>query len=76
MFEGAVPVPGDVHCIWRTCHGGGLFHRERRGLTKRRRKLNEAAVLTDADITPKLMIDVAMPLAYNSIRADGTDGEA
>ena len=43
------------------------FSIEKERLDELRRKLNEAAVLTDEDITPKLMIDVAMPLAYNSI---------
>ena len=43
------------------------FSIEKERLDELRRKINEAAVLTDEDITPKLMIDVAMPLAYNSI---------
>ena len=43
------------------------FSIEKERLDELRRKLNETAVLTDEDITPKLMIDVAMPLAYNSI---------
>ena len=43
------------------------FSIEKERFDELRRKLNEAAVLTDEDITPKLMIDVAMPLAYNSI---------
>ena len=43
------------------------FSIEKERLDELRRKLNEAAVLTDEDITPKLMIDVTMPLAYNSI---------
>ena len=36
-------------------------------LDELRRKLNESTTLTDADITPKLMLDAAMPLAYNSL---------
>lgn len=32
-----------------------------------RRRLNELTRLTDRDITPRLMIDIRMPLSYNSV---------
>lgn len=39
----------------------------KKDLTELRTRLNENTVLTDADITPKLRIDVKMPLWYNSL---------
>ena len=43
------------------------FSIKKERLNELRLKLNESTVLTDEDVTPKLMIDVAMPLSYNSI---------
>lgn len=43
------------------------FSIKKENLTLLRRRLNEYSELTDEDITPKLMIDVPMPLWYNSI---------
>ena len=43
------------------------FSIKKERLNELRLKLNESTVLTDDDVTPKLMIDVAMPLSYNSI---------
>lgn len=43
------------------------FSIKKERLDELRLKLNESTVLTDEDVTPKLMIDVAMPLSYNSI---------
>lgn len=43
------------------------FSIKKENLALLRRKLNENSELTDEDITPKLMIDVPMPLWYNSI---------
>ena len=43
------------------------FSIKKENLALLRRRLNENSELTDEDITPKLMIDVPMPLWYNSI---------
>ena len=43
------------------------FSIKKENLESLRRKLNENTELTDEDITPKLMIDVPMPLWYNNI---------
>jgi single-stranded-DNA-specific exonuclease len=43
------------------------FSIKKENLPVLRKRLNELQTLTDYDITPKLMIDVPMPLSYNSI---------
>lgn len=44
------------------------FSIKRENLEILRREVNKSTTLTDEDITPKLMIDVPMPLSYNNIQ--------